>query len=81
MAQGVFMSSHKHTNKAVFPDPGTAKMNEILLNANPFRFDAFDLMPGAIGGGMLNRGMVDYVGGKDAAAVLRGVQEAWDKIK
>ena len=81
MAQGGFLTPHKHVNKAVFADAATAKMNEILMNGDPFRYDASDMMPGAVGGVAFNRGMIDYVGGKDAAAVLKGIQEVWDKNK
>jgi hypothetical protein len=38
-------------------------------------------MPAAVGGGALNKAMVDYVNGEDAATLLRGVQEVWDKNK
>ena len=81
MAQGGFLTPHKHVNKAVFVDEATAKMNEMLMNADPFRFDASDMMPSAIGGVAFNRGMIDYVGGKSAKDVLSGVQEVWDKLK
>ena len=81
MAQGGFLTPHKHANNAVFVDEATAKMNEILLNGDPFRYDASDSMPGAIGGVAFNRGMIDYVGGKSAKEVLRGIQEVWDNLK
>ena len=81
MAQGGFLTPHKHVNKAVFVDEATAKMNEILLNGDPFRFDASNAMPSAIGGVAFNRGMIDYVGGKSAKDVLSGIQEVWDKLK
>ena len=81
MAQGGFLSPHKHVNKAVFPDRSTAKMNDILLNATTFRYDGSDSMPGAVGAGTFWKGMVDYVGGKDSAAVARDIQKSWDAIK
>ena len=81
MAQGGFLTPHKHVNKAVFADEATAKMNEILLNADPFRFNAGEVFPSAVGGVCLNRAMVDYVGGKSAKEVLRVCQEIWDGLK
>ena len=81
LAQGGDLSPHLHVNKAVFTDPAFAALNDILLNATTYRFDASDLMPGAVGGGTFWRGMVDYVGGKDAAAVARDIQKSWDAIK
>ena len=53
---------------------------EILLNAATFRFDASDLMPGAIGAGKFWTGMVDYAGGADAAAVAADIQETWESL-
>ena len=70
MAQGDILSPHKHANQAVFPEAFLNQLNEILLSADPFRYDASDLMPGAIGGVAFNRGMIDYVGGKSAKDVL-----------
>jgi alpha-glucoside transport system substrate-binding protein len=38
-------------------------------------------MPGKIGAGSFWTGMVDYVGGKDAAAVGGEIQQSWDALK
>ena len=81
IAGGGTLTPHKHVNKALFADEATAKMNEILLNADPFRFNAGEVFPGAVGGVCLNRAMVDYVGGKSAKEVLRVCQEIWDGLK
>ena len=81
MAQGGHLTPHKHVNTALFPDPATAAMNEMLMNADPFRFHASGVMPSAVGGVCLNRAMVEYVGGKSAKEVLRGCQEVWDGLK
>ena len=81
MAQGGFLTAHKHVNKALFADDATAVMNEMLMNADPFRFNAGEVFPSAVGGVCLNRAMVDYVGGKSAKDVLSGCQETWDGLK
>ena len=81
MAQGGFLTPHKGVNPEVFSSEVSAKMNDILLNADTFRFDGSDLMPGAIGAGVFWTGMVDYAGGKDAAAVAASIQDTWDSIK
>jgi len=81
MAQTGFLTPHKGVNTAVFTDPTVAKMNDILLNADTFRFDGSDLMPGAIGAGVFWTGMVDYAGGKDATDVANSIQDTWDSIK
>lgn len=81
MAQKGFLTPHTGVNTEVFTDPTVRKMNEILLNADTFRFDGSDLMPGAIGAGAFWTGMVDYVGGKSAEDVGRAIQETWDSVK
>ncbi len=81
MAQKGFLTPHTGVNQEVFTDPTVRKMNEILLNADTFRFDGSDLMPGAIGAGAFWTGMVDYVGGKSAEDVGRAIQETWDSVK
>ena len=57
------------------------RKGEILQNATTFRFDASDLMPGAIGAGTFWTGMVDFVGGASAADVAGQIQESWDALK
>lgn len=78
MSQMMFLTAHKHVNGAVASSQTQTKLNEILLNATTFRFDASDLMPSAVGAGTFWTGMVDYVGGKDAAAVARDIDKGWD---
>ena len=79
MALGGFLTPHKGVDTSKFSDAATAKMNGILLAATTFRFDASDLMPGAVGAGTFWTGMVDYAGGKDAAEVAAGIQASWPK--
>lgn len=81
MAQTGFLTPHKGVNTDVFTDPTVRKMNDILLGATTFRFDASDLMPGAVGAGSFWTGMIDYTGGKDAAAVADDIQKSWDAQK
>jgi alpha-glucoside transport system substrate-binding protein len=68
-------------NAEAYGDSTLKKMGEILLNATTFRFDGSDLMPGAVGAGVFWTGMVDYAGGKDAAAVATDIQKTWDTLK
>lgn len=81
MARGGFLTPHKGVDSSKFSDAPTAKMNEILLGATTFRFDGSDLMPGGVGAGSFWTGMVDYAGGKDAAAVAAEIQSSWDALK
>jgi alpha-glucoside transport system substrate-binding protein len=76
-----FLTPHKGVDASKFSDPTLAKMNEILLGATTFRFDASDLMPGAVGQGSFWTGMVDYAGGKPAEQVAAEIQASWDAAK
>ena len=76
-----FLTPHKGVDPEKFSDPTLKKMNEILLGATTFRFDASDLMPGAVGQGSFWTGMVDYAGGKAAADVAAEIQASWDAAK
>ena len=81
MAQKGFLTPHKGVNTDVYGDPTLKAMGGILLNATTFRFDGSDLMPGAIGAGAFWTGMVDYAGGKDAAAVAADIQKTWTSLE
>jgi alpha-glucoside transport system substrate-binding protein len=77
MGYGGFLTPHKDVDPAKFQDDTSRALNEVLLNATTFRFDGSDLMPGAVGAGSFWTGMVDYAGGKDAAAVAADIQSSW----
>ena len=81
MARKGFLTPHKGVDTSKFSDPTLRKMNDILLNATTFRFDASDLMPGGVGAGSFWTGMVDYSGGKPAKDVADGIQASWDSLK
>lgn len=81
MAQTGFLTPLKTVNAEVYGDATLKKLGQVLLNASTFRFDGSDLMPGAVGAGTFWTGMVDYVGGKDAATVGAEIQKSWDAIK
>jgi len=50
---------------------------EILMNADTFRFDGSDLMPGAVGAGSFWTGATDWVGGKSLDEVLPAIDASW----
>ncbi|MEE9454876.1 MAG: ABC transporter substrate-binding protein [Paracoccaceae bacterium] len=81
MAQSGFLTPHTGVNIDAYGNDTLKNMGQILLNATTFRFDGSDLMPGAIGTGAFWTGMVDYAGGKDAAAAATDIQETWDSLK
>ena len=81
MAQTGFLTPHSGVNLDTYKDDILRGQGEILLNATTFRFDASDLMPGAVGAGTFWTGMVDYVGGAEAEDVTTAIQNSWDALK
>ncbi len=81
MGQSGFLTPHQGVNLDTFADDSLRSMNQILLEATTFRFDASDLMPGEIGAGAFWTGMVDYTTGADAAEVARMIQDRWDSMR
>ncbi|WP_299789836.1 ABC transporter substrate-binding protein [uncultured Marivita sp.] len=81
MANGGFLTPHTGVDLSKFSTEAAANMNQILLDATTFRFDASDLMPGGVGAGTFWTGMVDYAGGADAAEVASDIQDSWDSLK
>jgi alpha-glucoside transport system substrate-binding protein len=77
MARLGFLTPHSGVDLDAFGDPTLRQMNEILLEATTFRFDASDLMPPAVGQGSFWTGMVDYAGGASAQAVADEIQRSW----
>lgn len=74
---GGYISPHQQVSLDVYPDEITKRQAEILLNADLIRFDASDLMPGAVGTGTFWSGMVDYVGGSDVDTVLDNIEASY----
>jgi alpha-glucoside transport system substrate-binding protein len=81
MAQSGFLTPFKSVNLEAYGNDTLRGEGKILSEATTFRFDGSDLMPGKIGAGSFWTGMVDYVGGKDAAAVGGEIQQSWDALK
>ena len=79
MAQSGFVTPFKAANSELYGNPALKKQGEMLTAATTFRFDASDLMPGAVGAGSFWTGMVDYVGGKSVADVAAQIDAAWPK--
>jgi len=50
---------------------------EILMNADTFRFDGSDLMPGAVGAGSFWTGVTNWVGGASLDEVLAAIDASW----
>ena len=81
MEKGGFLTPHKGVDKNKYSSETFKGLHDVLLGATTFRFDASDLMPGAIGAGTFWTGMVDFTNGKSAKDVADGIQASWDAIK
>lgn len=77
---GGWLSPHKSFNASQYPNDTTREIAKVAANAKVFRFDASDLMPGAVGSGSFWKGMVAWVSGqKDLDTALKDIEESWPK--
>ena len=74
---GGFVSPHADTPLEWYPSDVERGYAEILQNADTFRFDASDMMPGQVGTGAFWTGMVDWVNGEPLDEVLPAIDDAW----
>ena len=70
------LSSNKNTNPALFTNPITRKAWLILSNATISRYDASDMMPGAVGNGSFWSGVLDFVSGIPLDRVLETIEDS-----
>lgn len=80
MAQSGFLTPLISANPDAYANDALRGQGEILTDATTFRFDASDLMPGAIGAGAFWLGMVNLVNGASAEDVADDIQAAWDDL-
>ncbi|WP_309224495.1 ABC transporter substrate-binding protein [Halomicronema sp. CCY15110] len=72
-----YISPHTEVGLEAYPDVLIRNQAAVLKEAAVIRFDGSDLMPGAVGTGTFWTGMVDYVGGAEAATVLAEIEASW----
>lgn len=72
-----YISPHQQVSLDLYPNEISKRQAEILNQAEVIRFDASDMMPGAVGTGVFWTGVVDYVGGTDVDTVLNNIEESW----
>ena len=72
-----YITPHEQVSLDAYPDVLTRNQAAVLQEADMIRFDGSDLMPGAVGTGTFWTGMVDYVGGAEAEAVLNEIEASW----
>ena len=70
------LSSNKNTNPDLFTNPITRKAWHILSNATISRYDASDMMPGAVGNGSFWSGVLDFVSGIPLNKVLENIEDS-----
>lgn len=76
--KGGFLSPNRDHDTSLYSSSFDRALAEILVSANPFRFDASDLMPGEVGAGEFWRSGTDYVSGsKTAQEFADDTEGAW----
>ena len=75
---GGFLSPNREHDTSLYDSGFERGLAEILVSADPFRFDASDLMPGEVGAGEFWRSGTDYVSGsKSAQEFADDTENAW----
>jgi alpha-glucoside transport system substrate-binding protein len=73
-----FLSPNKNVDTSQYPDALTQSFGEILASGDPVRFDASDLMPGAVGADSFWTAAVDITtGAKDVKTAFTDVEGTW----
>ncbi|MFW6338479.1 MAG: ABC transporter substrate-binding protein [Alkalispirochaetaceae bacterium] len=74
---GGVVAPQKDAELSWYPTEANRRYAEILQNADTFRFDASDMMPGQVGSGAFWSAMTDWVNGEPTEEVLKAIDEAW----
>lgn len=75
---GGFLSPNQNTDTSQYPTEIEQTFAEILAEADPARFDASDLMPGAVGAGTFWSAAVDITSGNSSVEdALADVEASW----
>ena len=74
---GGWLSPHRTFDVEQYPDEITKQMAQIASEADVFRFDASDLMPGQVGTGSFWEGMIAWMSGEDIEVVLENIENSW----
>jgi alpha-glucoside transport system substrate-binding protein len=72
-----YLSPNKNVDASLYPSELEQNFGEILANADPVRFDASDLMPGAVGSGSFWTAAVDITTGKSVKDAFDEVEASW----
>lgn len=74
---GGVVAPHKDAKLDWYPTEANRKYAEILHNADTFRFDGSDMMPGQVGAGAFWKQMTNWVSGDDLDTILKNIDQAW----
>jgi alpha-glucoside transport system substrate-binding protein len=74
---GSFLSPYKDFDQNLYPDDETKFEAKVLSEADPFRFDASDLMPSAVGSGTFWAELEKYVDGANLDSSLAAIDKSW----
>jgi alpha-glucoside transport system substrate-binding protein len=78
--KGGYLSPNKEHDTSLYADELDRTFAKILVNANPVRFDASDLMPGEVGAGSFWKEGTNYVSGAiDVDTFVSRVEKSWPK--
>jgi alpha-glucoside transport system substrate-binding protein len=79
---GGALSPHNDSDPTAYPTEVDARVAETMRGATALRFDASDLMPGAVGSGTFWKGMTDYVSGSvNLDQALEEIQKGWEGVQ
>jgi alpha-glucoside transport system substrate-binding protein len=78
-AEGAWLSPFTDFDASAYTDPSLEEQGQIVADADFARFDASDMMPGAVGAGAFWTEMVNYIqrGGEDLDTALTNIDAAW----
>ena len=74
---GGVVAPHKDAELDWYPTEANRRYAEILHNADTFRFDGSDMMPGEVGTGAFWNEMTNWIGGNDLNTILENIDESW----
>ncbi len=77
---GGCVTANKNADASLLKNPVDKLSAEQLTDKSAtFRFDASDLMPGAVGSGTFWKGMTNWITGQDDKATLDFIEQSWPK--
>ena len=76
---GGAVATHNDASLDWYPGVIERSAAEFIRDADTFRFDGSDLMPGEVGAGTFWTGMVDYVSGEDIDSVLTKIDDSFPR--